>query len=73
MSPGSVTEMLTFFVAEYEKDRQITAGGGLKDDNEDIEVLEIEFTEALTMIANGAIKDAKTIMLLYHACIYKLQ
>ena len=72
MSPGSVTEMLTFFVAEYEENMKITEGGGLKGDNEDIEVLQVEFTEALNMIANGTIKDAKTIMLLYHASIRKL-
>ncbi len=72
MSPGSVTEMLTFFVAAYEKDMKITEGGGLEKDHEDIEVLEIKFTEALSMIENGAIKDAKTIMLLYYASIHKL-
>lgn len=72
MSPGSVTEMLTFFVAAYEKDMKITEGGGLENDHEDIEVLEIRFTEALSMIENGTIKDAKTIMLLYYASIHKL-
>jgi nudix-type nucleoside diphosphatase (YffH/AdpP family) len=72
MSPGSVTEMLTFFVAAYEKEMKITEGGGLENDHEDIEVLEISFTEAMSMINNGAIKDAKTIMLLYYAAINKL-
>lgn len=72
MSPGSVTEMLTFFVAVYEKDMKVTEGGGLENDHEDIEVLEISFTEALSMIENGTIKDAKTIMLLYYASIHKL-
>ncbi len=72
MSPGSVTEMLTFFVAAYEKDMKITEGGGLEDDHEDIEVLEISFREAMSMIVNGEIKDAKTIMLLYYAAVNKL-
>ncbi len=72
MSPGSVTEMLTFFVAEYEKNMKITEGGGLKDDHEDIEVVEISLAEALGMIENGNIKDAKTIMLLYYAALNKL-
>lgn len=72
MSPGSVTEMLTFFVAEYEKNMKLTEGGGLEEDHEDIEVLEIRLQEALEMIEKGSIKDAKTIMLLYYASIYKL-
>ncbi len=50
MSPGSVTEMLTFFVAEYEKNMKVTEGGGLEDDHEDIEVLEISFTEAISLL-----------------------
>lgn len=72
MSPGSVTEMLTFFVAEYEKNMKVTEGGGLKDDHEDIEVVEISLAEALGMIENSIIKDAKTIMLLYYAALNKL-
>jgi nudix-type nucleoside diphosphatase (YffH/AdpP family) len=65
MSPGSVTEMLYFFVAEYERSEKVSEGGGL--DGEDIEVLEIPFQEALAMISSGEIKDGKTIMLLYYA------
>src|SRR3954447_19723788 len=57
MSPGSVTEMLTFFVAEYEKDMKINEGGGLEEDHEDIEVLEIGLNDALAMIGSGEIKD----------------
>ncbi len=72
MSPGSVTEMLTFFVAEYEKNMKVTEGGGLKDNHEDIEVVEISLAEALGMIENSIIKDAKTIMLLYYAALNKL-
>ena len=72
MSPGSVTEMLTFFVAEYEKNMKVTEGGGLQDDHEDIEVVEISLADALGMIENGIIKDAKTIILLYYTCIHKL-
>ncbi len=65
MSPGSVTELLYFFVAEYVKSEQVGAGGGV--DGEDIEVLEMPFREALAMISSGEIKDGKTIMLLYYA------
>jgi nudix-type nucleoside diphosphatase (YffH/AdpP family) len=67
MSPGSVTEILYFFVAEYSKDHKVNDGGGV--DNENIEVLELYFTEALKMIKTGKIRDAKTIMLLQHAFI----
>ena len=72
MSPGSVTEILYFFVAEYSKEMKISDGGGLAHDQEDIEVLEIPFTSALDMIEQGEIKDAKTIMLLQYARIHNL-
>lgn len=72
MSPGSVTEILYFFVAEYSKEMKTSAGGGLEDDQENIEVLEMPFTEALQMIANGQIRDGKTIMLLQYAQIHNL-
>jgi GDP-mannose pyrophosphatase NudK len=72
MSPGSVTEILYFFVAEYTNDMKMTEGGGLEHDQEDIEVLELPFEEAIRMVDSGAIKDAKTIMLLQYAQIHKL-
>jgi len=67
MSPGSITEKLHFFVAEYEPKMKIGSGGGLADEGEDIEVLELKIDEALAMIADGRIMDAKTIMLLQWA------
>ncbi len=72
MSPGSVTEILYFFVAEYSKEMKTGVGGGLVDDQENIEVLELPFGEALQMIANGQIRDGKTIMLLQYAQIHNL-
>jgi nudix-type nucleoside diphosphatase (YffH/AdpP family) len=69
MSPGSVTERLHFFVAEYEPAMRVSAGGGLADEGEEIEVLEIGIDEALAMIGDGRIQDAKTIMLLQHAAL----
>ncbi|WP_420387866.1 GDP-mannose pyrophosphatase NudK [Roseivirga sp.] len=68
MSPGSVTEILYFFVAEYEDHMKVSEGGGT-DEEEDIQVLEISFEKAMHMIDNGEIKDAKTIMLLQYAFI----
>ena len=69
MSPGSVTEIVHFFAAEYTKDMKINEGGGVADEQENIEVLEYDFDVAYTMIASGGIKDAKTIMLLQYAKI----
>jgi nudix-type nucleoside diphosphatase (YffH/AdpP family) len=70
MSPGSVTEKLHFFVAEYEPSMRIGDGGGLAEEGEDIEVLELGIDEALAMVADGRIADAKTVMLLYHAQLH---
>ncbi|WP_395349688.1 NUDIX domain-containing protein [Variovorax sp. UC122_21] len=70
MSPGSVTEKLHFFVAEYEPSMRVGAGGGLAEEGEDIEVLEFGIDEALAMVADGRIADAKTILLLYHARLH---
>ncbi len=69
MSPGSVTEKLHFFVAEYEDSQRVSAGGGVVAEGEDIQVLELPFDEALAMIARGDIVDGKTIMLLQHAAL----
>ena len=70
MSPGAVTEKLHFFVAEYEAAMRISNGGGLAEEGEDIEVLEPSIDEALAMIADGRIVDAKTIMLLQYAALH---
>ncbi len=72
MSPGSVTEILHFFVAEYTKEMKVGDGGGLYEESENIEVLELPFQQAIDMISTGEIKDAKTIMLLQYAQINQL-
>ncbi|MBC9915119.1 GDP-mannose pyrophosphatase NudK [Chitinophaga varians] len=72
MSPGSVTEILYFFVAAYNKSMKIADGGGLEEEQEEIEVLEIPFKEAIQMIADGRIRDGKTIMLLQYAQLHQL-
>lgn len=66
MSPGSVTEILHFFIAEYSHEMKITDGGGLEEEGENIEVLELPFEDTLAMIDKGEIMDAKTIMLLQY-------
>ena len=72
MSPGAVTEILYFFVAEYSAEMRVSAGGGLAEEQEHIEVLELDFERAYGMIASGEIIDAKTIMLLQYAKIHQL-
>jgi nudix-type nucleoside diphosphatase (YffH/AdpP family) len=67
MSPGSVTEQIHFFVAEYADADKVSAGGGHPNEGEDIDVLEVPMAEALAMTEDGRIVDAKTILLLYHA------
>jgi nudix-type nucleoside diphosphatase (YffH/AdpP family) len=69
MSPGSVTEKLHFYIAEYDIQSRIHAGGGEINDGEDIEVLEIPLSKALEMIKNREIQDAKTIMLLQECAL----
>ncbi len=66
MSPGSVTEIVHFFIAEYSKSMKVGEGGGAHDEQEEIEVMELKIDKAIQMIASGEIKDGKTIMLLQY-------
>jgi 8-oxo-dGTP pyrophosphatase MutT (NUDIX family) len=70
MSPGAVTEKIHFFVAEYDPTMKVGNGGGLASEGEDIEVLELPIDQALEMVGDGRIVDAKTIMLLQHAALH---
>jgi nudix-type nucleoside diphosphatase (YffH/AdpP family) len=72
MSPGSVTERLHFFVAEYEAKDRVNMGGGDASEGEDIEVLELTLDRAMAMVHGGEIQDGKTIMLLQHAALVGL-
>ena len=72
MSPGSVTEILYFFVAEYSRSMKVHEGGGVDHEEENIEVLELSFENAMTMIETGEIKDAKTIMLLQYIKLHNI-
>jgi nudix-type nucleoside diphosphatase (YffH/AdpP family) len=72
MSPGSVSEILHFFIGEYSETMKVHEGGGVDHEQEDIEVIETGFEEALAMIETGGIKDAKTIMLLQYMKINQI-
>jgi len=69
MSPGSVTEKLHFFIAEYDASARVGHGGGLEAEGEDLEVIELTFDDALHAVCRGEIVDAKTIMLLQFAAL----
>lgn len=71
-SPGAVTEKIHYFIAEYSEEMKLSEGGGLEDESEEIEVLELDFKKALSMISEGKITDAKTVILLQYAKINKL-
>ncbi|MCH4552630.1 NUDIX domain-containing protein [Aestuariibaculum lutulentum] len=71
-SPGVMTEKMHFFIGEYTDDMKVNEGGGLDSEHEDIEVLEILFSEAIDMLNSGKIHDTRTIVLLQYALIHKL-
>ena len=69
-SPGSVTEQLYYFSAPYDSSKRSGTGGGLEQEGEDIEVLEIDFLKAVELIRMGEIVDAKTIILIQYAQLH---
>jgi len=73
MSPGAVTEIIHFYVAAYTPEMKIGVGGGLEQEGEDIEVMEIHLDEAMKMVETGVIKDAKTILLLQYVTLHVLK
>jgi len=64
MSPGGVTEIVHFFIAEYDDSLRDNEGGGVED--EAIDVLELPFTQAIEMVRTGEICDGKTVILLQY-------
>lgn len=68
-SPGTLTELLHYFIAEYSSDMRVNKGGGAENETEDIEVLEMPFMEAIEFMKRGEIKDLKTVCLLQYAQI----
>jgi ADP-ribose pyrophosphatase len=72
MSPGSVTEKLYFYVGEYDASTRVNDGGGIEDEGEDLEVLEMPLGTALQLVRSGEIVDGKTIMLLQHLALSEI-
>ncbi|OQP47508.1 GDP-mannose pyrophosphatase [Niastella yeongjuensis] len=72
MSPGSVTEILYFFIAAYSKEMKVTEGGGIEHEEENIEVLEMDINKAMSMIETGEIRDGKTILLLQYVKLHQV-
>lgn len=66
-TPGSVTEQIHYFAASYDSERRVSAGGGLAQEGEDIEVLEVTLADAMRWITEGQVIDAKTILLILYA------
>ncbi|WP_179007919.1 NUDIX domain-containing protein [Winogradskyella forsetii] len=71
-SPGALTEKMFLFIADYDESMKVAKGGGVESEDEEIEVLELQFSKAIEMIATGDIIDAKTIMLLQYVQINKI-
>lgn len=69
MSPGSVTERLGFYIGTYSAGDRVGAGGGVADEGESIEVIEMPLSEALAAVGKGEMKDAKTVVLLQHLAL----
>ena len=63
-SPGATAERVHLFLAEYGEADRTAAGGGLRSEGENIEVLELPLTEAAAMVRRGEIVDMKTVVLL---------
>tara|TARA_R110002073_G_scaffold279026_1_gene443027 strand:- start:288329 stop:288910 length:582 start_codon:yes stop_codon:yes gene_type:complete len=71
-SPGAVTEKIHYFVSQYDDSMKVSEGGGLAEETEEIEVLELDFDKALQMIFENKITDAKTVILLQYAQMNQL-
>jgi ADP-ribose pyrophosphatase len=72
MSPGSVTEKLYFYLGEYDASMRVSDGGGIENEGEDLEVIEMPLRTALQLVKSGEIVDGKTIMLLQHLALNEM-
>ncbi|HEU4633330.1 MAG TPA: NUDIX domain-containing protein [Flavisolibacter sp.] len=71
-SAGALTELSHLYVAEYNQKQKASEGGGLKEEKEDIKIVELSFDEAIRMMNEGAIRDVKALILLQYARLNQL-
>ena len=71
-SAGALTELLHLYIAEYKKEQKVSEGGGLKEEKEDVQIVELGFDEAILWMEKGAIKDVKALILLQYARLKQL-
>ena len=70
-SPGGTSERICLFLAEVGQAERINSGGGVAAEGEDIQVVVVPFSEAMSMISQGKICDAKTIIALQHLALHR--
>ncbi len=66
LSPGILSERIYLYTGEYRKEQLTSKNGGVFEEGEEIEVLEITYDEAFAMIKSGELIDARTLILLQH-------
>jgi nudix-type nucleoside diphosphatase (YffH/AdpP family) len=64
VSPATIMEKIAFFTCEYSPADKVSEGGGLKEEGEDVEVVEVTVRQAASMVVTGEIVDAKTVILI---------
>lgn len=70
-SAGGITEKIHLFIAPYNDTMKTGQGGGLKDEKESVEPVEISISQALQKLKNADFNDMKTIILLQHYFLNK--
>jgi ADP-ribose pyrophosphatase len=69
-SPGACSERLHLYLAPLAPGMRVASGGGLAEGNEDILVRLYTLDEALQLVGNGGITDAKTILTLQYLALH---
>lgn len=72
VSAGVLTELSHLYVAEYRREQKVSEGGGLKEEKEDIKIVELLFDDAIRMMIEGTIRDVKALILLQYARLNQL-
>lgn len=72
-SPGGSSEVIHLYLAYVTRRDRLGEGGGLESEGEDIDVVELPFADAMAMVSQGRIRDAKTIIALQHLALLRAQ